>query len=43
MYLSDIDIKKALKSGDITISDFDPERLQPASYDILLGFEFLVF
>jgi dCTP deaminase len=43
MYLSDIDIKNALKSGDITIRDFDESRLQPASYDILLGFEFLVF
>lgn len=43
MYLSDIDILEALDSGDIIIKDFDPARLQPASYDILLGFEFLVF
>lgn len=43
MYLSDIDIKNALKSGDIIIKDFDENRLQPASYDVLLGFEFLVF
>ena len=43
MYLSDIDIKNAMKSGDIIIKDFDESRLQPASYDVLLGFEFLVF
>jgi dCTP deaminase len=43
MYLSDKDIEKAINSGAITISDFDPDRLQPASYDILLGQEFLVF
>jgi deoxycytidine triphosphate deaminase len=36
MYLSDVDIKKALDVKDIVISDFDPSRLQPASYDILL-------
>ena len=43
MHLSDTDIKKALISGDIIIKDFDPNRLQPASYDILLGDEFIVF
>jgi len=43
MYLSDRDIKKELKAGEIIIKDFDPSRLQPASYDILLGFEFMVF
>lgn len=42
MYLSDGDIKGWVKSGEITISDFDPERLNPASYDILLGNKFLV-
>lgn len=42
MYLSDVDIKKALEAKDIVISDFDPSRLQPASYDILLGNKFLV-
>ncbi len=42
MYLSDVDIKKALKEGTIVISDFDEARLQPASYDILLGNKFLV-
>ena len=43
MYLSDIDIKEALKQGDITIKDFDESRLQPASYDILLGHDFMTF
>lgn len=42
MYLSDGDILKALKSRDIIIKEFDRERLQPASYDILLGNKFLV-
>ncbi|HYD34677.1 MAG TPA: dCTP deaminase [Vitreimonas sp.] len=42
MFLSDLDIKKALTDGDITIKDFDEKRLQPASYDILLGHKFIV-
>ena len=42
MFLSDVDIKKALESKDITIRDFDEKRLQPASYDILLGNSFIV-
>lgn len=37
MILSDRDIKKALKEGVITIEDFDMARLQPSSYDVLLG------
>jgi dCTP deaminase len=43
MYLSDIDIKKAVEKGHIRIDDFDEARLQPASYDVLLGnkFEFI--
>ncbi len=43
MQLSDIDIKNALNAGDILIDDFDEKRLQPASYDVLLGYDFLVF
>ena len=43
MQLSDIDIKKALEKGEIIIHDFEEERLQPASYDVLLGFEFIIF
>ncbi len=42
MYLSDKDIKKALIKGDILIRDFDEDRLQPASYDIMLGNKFIV-
>lgn len=42
MYLSDVDIKKAVKDGEIILSDFDEGRLQPASYDILLGNKFLL-
>ena len=42
MYLSDVDIKKAVKEGDIILSDFDESRLQPGSYDILLGDKFLL-
>lgn len=42
MYLSDVDIEKAVKEGSITIEPFDKKRLQPASYDILLGNKFLV-
>lgn len=40
MFLSDRDIKKSVESGDIEISDFDINRLQPVSYDILLGNKF---
>jgi dCTP deaminase len=42
MYLSDSDIKKAVVKGEIRIDDFDEARLQPASYDILLGNKFVV-
>ncbi|GAB4144397.1 MAG: dCTP deaminase [Patescibacteria group bacterium] len=42
MFLSDLDIKKALDSGDITIENFDETRLQVASYDVLLGNKFVV-
>ena len=42
MMLSDVDIKKAVKAGEITLKPFDEKRLQPASYDILLGNTFLV-
>lgn len=42
MFLSDIDIQKAIKDGEITLKPFDPKRLQPASYDILLGNQFVV-
>jgi dCTP deaminase len=37
MILSDRDIKQAIKDGLITIENFDLSRLQPSSYDVLLG------
>ena len=42
MFLSDGDIEKAVKAGTITIRDFDEARLQPASYDVLLGNKFII-
>ena len=42
MFLSDIDIKREVEAGNITIRDFDEKRLQPVSYDILLGNKFIV-
>jgi len=42
MVLSDIDIIKAVEAGGIKLSDFDEERVQPASYDILLGNSFIL-
>lgn len=42
MFLSDVDIKKAIKAGEITLEPFDEARLQPASYDILLGNTFFI-
>src|SRR3989344_2403649 len=42
MFLSDTDIRAAVLGGEITINDFDEQRLQPASYDILLGNKFIV-
>lgn len=42
MYLSDIDIKKEVSDGRITLEPFNVKRLQPASYDILLGNKFIV-
>ncbi len=41
MVLSDTDIQSAVKRGDIIIRGFDPKRLQPASYDLLLGNKFI--
>ena len=42
MYLCDKDIEKAVKSGDIVLKGFQKKRLQPASYDILLGNKFQI-
>ncbi len=43
MILSDTDIKKALDSGKITVDPLFPNSLQPASIDLHLGAEFLIF
>lgn len=43
MILSDADIKKALKKGDISISPYDEKYLQPASIDLHLDKHFLIF
>jgi dCTP deaminase len=40
MILSDGDIEFAVMGGEIGISDYDPARQQPASYDLLLGESF---
>src|SRR3989338_8595317 len=42
MFLSDRDIKKAIKKGEIILKPFLDNKLQPASYDILLGNKFIV-
>ena len=42
MFLSDRDIKKAIRSGKISLKPFNVHRLQPASYDISLGNKFVV-
>lgn len=42
MFLSDTDIVKEVKAGRITLKPFDKKRLNPASYDILLGNTFLL-
>src|SRR3989344_8235519 len=41
MFRSDIDIKKAVEKGDIVLQPFDETRIQPVSYDILLGNKFV--
>jgi dCTP deaminase len=42
MFLSDTDILAEVKKGSITLRPFVESRLQPASYDILLGNKFVV-
>lgn len=42
MFLSDRDIKKAVKKDVITIQGFDETRLNPASYDVILGNKFVL-
>ena len=40
MFLSDVDIKKAIKNGSVVIRPFSEKQLQLASYDVTLGNEF---
>lgn len=42
MFLSDKDIKTEVADGAIVIKGYDENRVQPASYDILLGNKFLI-
>src|SRR3989338_15398 len=42
MFLSDVDILKAVRKGDIVLKPFDKKKLQPVSYDISLGNKFIV-
>lgn len=41
MFLSDVDIEKKVKEGEITLEPFRVGQLQPASYDIRLGNKFV--
>lgn len=43
MILSDKDIKKSLENGKVFIDPLFPESIQPASVDLHLGSEFLIF
>jgi dCTP deaminase len=43
MHLSDVDILRSLEREEISIDPFDHDRLQSASYDVLLSNKFLVF
>ena len=43
MILADCTIKKLLKTGEIKIKPFRKDQLQPASYDVRLDSNFLVF
>jgi dCTP deaminase len=40
MFLSDVDIKKAVENGSVIIDPFNESQLQLASYDVKLGNEF---
>ena len=41
--LSDVDIKKAIENKEILIDPFDEKYIQPASIDLHLGNQFLVY
>ena len=43
MILSDRDIKKFLEKGKISVEPLFPNAIQPASVDLHLGADFLIF
>lgn len=43
MILSDFSIKSALADGSLSIEPFDEKQLQPSSYDVRLGAQFILF
>lgn len=43
MLLSDVDIERAIETGDLGITPFEPSMLQPASVELRLGDEFVTF
>ncbi len=42
MFLADNEILQAVNNNTVHIRDFDPSRLQVASYDVLLGNKFII-
>ncbi len=42
MFLSDVDIEIAVRTGEVVLEPFNKKQLQPASYDIRLGNEFIL-
>lgn len=42
MFLSDVDIKKEIRTGRIVLKPFSEKQLQPVSYDVCLGNKFIV-
>ena len=42
MFLSDVDIRKEVRTGRIVLKPFDEANLQPVSYDIRLGNKFIL-
>lgn len=43
MVLSDIDIKREIEKGDLVISPYSDDSIQPSSYDLHLDSKFIVF
>ncbi len=43
MILSDISIKNKIKTGELVIEPYNPDDLQPTSYDLHLGNDFMRF